>query len=167
MSHESCAVGSCECWRTAYGLSTRFYEGHLSTVVKLHVKAAEEVCVDQKGEPLPVWTPPTPPQQDEYRVDPWAAAYEQQPLNMPMKRFKVFAKCFSVFHQVLGGNHCSQRSRYTTVLLRATSQEKSDFGRKSVFCETKWCEPDQPVYQSTLAYRWGAHATLGNGGAQS
>ena len=63
----------------------------ISTFVKLW-KAAEEICVDQKGEPLPVWTPPTPPQQDEYRVDPWAAAYEQQPLNMPMKRFKVLRK---------------------------------------------------------------------------
>ena len=35
-----------------------------------------------------MWTPPTPPQQYEYRLDPWSGAYEQHPLNMPMKRFK-------------------------------------------------------------------------------
>ena len=32
--------------------------------------------------------PPSIPQQEEYRIDPWAGAYEQHPLNMPLKRLK-------------------------------------------------------------------------------
>ena len=54
--------------------------------------AAEEVCVDQKGEALPIWTPPTPPHQEEFRQEVWKNNYEENPMNIisaAMKRFKV------------------------------------------------------------------------------
>ncbi len=52
--------------------------------------ASEEVCVDQRGEVLPVWTPPTPPREnsDESKLrkdELWMHNYEMQPMQIKHK----------------------------------------------------------------------------------
>ena len=52
--------------------------------------ASEEVCVDQRGEVLPVWTPPTPPREnsDELKLrkdELWMHNYETQPMQIKHK----------------------------------------------------------------------------------
>ena len=49
--------------------------------------AAEETCVDQKGEILPIWTPPTPPQESQddpkyQKLELWSYNYDSTPMQI-------------------------------------------------------------------------------------
>lgn len=60
--------------------------------------AAEEVCVDQKGEAMPIWTPPTPPHVEEYRQEIWSNGYETTAMNITSAAMKQF-KRENIIHQ--------------------------------------------------------------------